>query len=261
MYKNNIMKRFLSAIFVLMFCLNVKSQTSLTEAVNFISYDDKDERIELFEILDRGQCAFMYFFFSDADSAPVFDPVIVEAYETLGYNAEDMFFIGVAPGDDSLSVANWKDTYGVEFPVVHALAKGGADAHDICDSYGVQIIPTAVLIAPNRQIIINNVFDQIWPLTSVDQLLWIFEEAMGTIDVAEIEDNQFNVYPNPASSVFNIKSEMSGEADVRIYDMAGRCVKNVRVNNISNATVDINDIDKGVYIVNVNGMMTKLVVE
>ena len=256
------MKRFLIAIFVLVFCLNVKAQTSLTEAVNFIAYDDQDERIELFEILDRGQYAFMYFFFSDAESTPIFEPAIAEAYETLGFNAEDVFFIGVAPGDDSISIANWKRTYDIEFPVVHALAKGGTTAHNICTDYGVVIIPTAVLIAPDRQIVINNVFDEIWPLTSAQQLLDMFEETAGiTVSVSEITANKFDVYPNPASSVLNIKSELNGEADVIIYDMAGRCVKNIRVNDIGDATIDVNDIEKGVYIVNVNGNMTKLVVE
>lgn len=257
------MKRFLLAIFVLVFCFNVKAQTSLTEAVNFIAYDDKNERVELFEILNRNQFAFMYFFFSDAETAPLFDHHIVEAYETLGSNEGEVFFIGVAPGDDSLSVANWRDTYGVEFPVVHALANGGTTAHDICSSYGVQIIPTAVLIAPDRQIVINNVFDVIWPLTSAQELLDMFEEVAGitVVDVPEIKENEFNIYPNPSSSVFNIKSEMTGEADVRIYDMAGRCVKSIRVNDISDATINVNDIENGVYIVDVNGKMTKLVVE
>lgn len=228
---------------------------------NFIAYDDQDERIELFEILDRGQYAFMYFFFSDTDTSPIFTPVMVEAYETLGSNAGEIFFIGIAPGDDSLSVANWKKTYGVEFPVVHALAKGETDAHDICDSYGTTEIPRAMLISPDRQIVIDNVFNKVWPLTSAQELYDAFEAAGVTLELAEMEESRFNVYPNPASSIINIKSDMTGKADVRIYDMAGRCVKKIRVSDIGDATIDISDIETGVYIVNVNGKMTKLVVE
>ena len=45
------MKKILSLIVVLMLCFNIKAQTSLTEAVNFIANDDQDSRFELFEVL------------------------------------------------------------------------------------------------------------------------------------------------------------------------------------------------------------------
>ena len=108
------MKKILSLIVVLMLCLNIKAQTSLTEAVNFIANDDQDSRFELFEVLDRGQCVFMYFFFSDASTSPVFDPCVAEAYHHYDDNQKEVFFVGVAPGDDSLSVKYWKDTYDVD---------------------------------------------------------------------------------------------------------------------------------------------------
>lgn len=251
------MKKVFSVIIALMFCLNIKAQTSLTEAVNFIANDDQDSKFELFEALDRGQCVFMYFFFSDASTSTVFDPCVAEAYHHYDDNQKEVFFVGVAPGDDSLTVNNWKNTYNVDFPVIHALAKGGTNAHDICSAYGVEWFSTAVLIAPDRKILIDN----IWPINSSQQLIDEFEAAMATIDVAEIEENTFKVYPNPTSSIINIKSDMTGKADVRIYDMAGRCVKKIRVSDIGDATIDISDIETGVYIVNVNGKMTKLVVE
>jgi hypothetical protein len=43
--------------------------------------------------------------------------------------------------------------------------------------------------------------------------------------------------------------------------MAGRCVKNIKVEDISNATINIEDLDKGVYFVDVNGKVEKLVIE
>lgn len=251
------MKKILSLIVVLMLCFNIKAQTSLTEAVNFIANDDQDSRFELFEVLDRGQCVFMYFFFSDASTSPVFDPCVAEAYHHYDDNQKEVFFVGVAPGDDSLSVKYWKDTYDVDFPVIHALAKGGTNAHDICSAYGVEWFSTAVFIAPDRKIMIDN----IWPINSSQQLIDEFEAAMATIDVTEIKDNEYSIYPNPASAEINITSQLNGEADVRIYDMSGRCVKETRIFNINNATINISDLDKGVYLVNVNGKVEKLVIE
>lgn len=251
------MKKILLLIAVLMLCLNIKAQTSLTEAVNFIANDDQDKRFELFEALDRGQFVFMYFFFSDASTSPVFDPYVTEAFHHYNDNQGDVFFVGVAPGDDSLSVKYWKDTYGADFPVIHAFAKGGTDAHDICTDYGVQWFSTAVFIAPDRQILIDN----IWPINSAQHLIDEFEEAMATIDVAEVKDDTFKIYPNPASDCINITSGINGEADVKIYDMTGRCVKEVRLNDMSSAAVNISDLNKGVYFINVNGKIEKLVVK
>ncbi len=40
----------------------------------------------------------------------------------------------------------------------------------------------------------------------------------------------------------------------------GRCVKNVIISD-SNTTLDLRDINKGVYLINVNGKVEKLIVE
>ena len=80
----------------------------------------------------------------------------------------------------------------------------------------------------------------------------------GTIELIE---NSFNIYPNPASSEVRISSTINGEANVSIYDMTGRCVKEIRVSDISNATINLNDVDKGVYVINVNGNVEKLIIK
>ena len=80
----------------------------------------------------------------------------------------------------------------------------------------------------------------------------------GTIELIE---NSFNIYPNPASSEVRISSTVNGEANVSIYDMTGRCVKEIRVSDISNATINLNDVDKGVYVINVNGNVEKLIIK
>lgn len=80
-------------------------------------------------------------------------------------------------------------------------------------------------------------------------------------DGIEELSSTFNIYPNPASSEITITSQHNGDADVKIYDMTGRCVKEVHVSNINNATINISDIEKGIYFINVNGKVEKLVVE
>ncbi len=75
----------------------------------------------------------------------------------------------------------------------------------------------------------------------------------GTIEIVE---NNFSIYPNPASTSISITG-VTGEA--RIFDMTGRCVKEVNV--IDDATVNIEDLNKGVYIININNKVEKLLVK
>ena len=75
----------------------------------------------------------------------------------------------------------------------------------------------------------------------------------------EMMSNDFMLYPNPASSEIKVISNIKGEADVNIYDMTGRCVKNVRVSDASKAAIDISDMEKGVYLININGKIERFV--
>lgn len=79
--------------------------------------------------------------------------------------------------------------------------------------------------------------------------------------LVEFANSTLKVYPNPASDFINITSELNGEAEVNILDMTGRCVKNVVINDMSNATINISDLDKGVYFININGSVSKLVIK
>ncbi len=54
---------------------------------------------------------------------------------------------------------------------------------------------------------------------------------------------------------------MTGEVEVNIYDVAGRCVKKTLVNDLNGATINIEDLCKGVYLININGVVEKLIIE
>ena len=81
--------------------------------------------------------------------------------------------------------------------------------------------------------------------------------TVGGDGVVEVLSDEFTVSPNPAKSTVNVN--LNGNAQVRIFDMTGRCVK--EVNATDNTTINIEDLNKGVYFVNVNGKVEKLVVE
>ena len=248
------MKRFLSLIVVLMLAFGVKAQTT---APDFTCIDDYGKLVHLYDILDNDQYAFLYFFFTDAvEPEGQFYNSVAEAYYNYGANQDEVFFIGIDPTADSLKANWWSLDYQVDFPIIHAFTDG-TSVHDICDAYGAKSLATVRLIAPDRTIII----DDIWPIESTQHLIGEIDAAIeahknGTLNIAELENN-CAIYPNPASSEVKIIS--NGDTNVKIFDMTGRCVKDVNVTE--NATIDIKDLNTGVYFVNVNGKVEKLVVK
>lgn len=72
---------------------------------------------------------------------------------------------------------------------------------------------------------------------------------VATIGVEEVEMNSISIYPNPATSNINIKSDMNGEGQVTLIDMTGRVIKNVNLTDMSNATINIEDVADGVYFI------------
>ena len=248
------MKKFLSLIFALMFAFGVKAQTT---APDFHCIDDYGRQVHLYDILDNGQYAFLYFFSPDTeDQEGQFSQIIAESYYNYGANQDEVYYIGIAPTGDSLTANWWSVDYQTDFPIIHKFTEG-SDVHDICDAYGVQFLATVKLIAPDRTIII----DDLWPINSTQHLIGEIDAAIeahknGTLNIAELENN-CAIYPNPASTEVKIIS--NGDANVKIFDMTGRCVKDVNVTE--NATIDIKDLNTGVYFVNVNGKVEKLVVK
>lgn len=70
---------------------------------------------------------------------------------------------------------------------------------------------------------------------------------VGNINVNEITTTSVSLYPNPASSVVYIQTELAGEATANIVDLTGRLVKSVNISDMQNASVNVENINTGVY--------------
>ena len=246
------MKKLLSLIVVLMLAFGAKAQT----APDFNCIDEFGRNVHLYNILDNGQYAFLYFFTTvTEDQEGQFSQIISESYYYYGANQDEVYFIGFDPHGDSLKADWWRVDYQVDFPIIHRFTDG-TNIHDICTAYGVQFLATLKLVAPDHQIII----DDIWPVESTQHLISAIDAAIAehkkTAGVAEIEE-RYAIYPNPATTEFTVN--VNGNANVKIFDMTGRCVKDVDI--VDNAVVDIKDLNTGIYFVNVNGKVEKLVVK
>jgi hypothetical protein len=89
------------------------------------------------------------------------------------------------------------------------------------------------------------------------------EALLGVNPVNEVAT--FSVFPNPSTNNFTITSSNSLTINgVEMYDINGRTVKSMKLDNLTSANVNISDLAPGVYMVKIsseNGSTTQKVVK
>ena len=158
------MKKILTFIFAITLSLNMLGQCPLTTAVDFTATDCHGTEVHLFDILDGGQYVLMDFFFTTCGPCQQATPKVVESYYAFGCNMYDVFYIEVSVSDGDAACQTWANTYGVEYPTI-STAGGGAT---ICNSlYQIGQYPTVILIAPDRSILIQD----LWPINNAQTII------------------------------------------------------------------------------------------
>ena len=77
------------------------------------------------------------------------------------------------------------------------------------------------------------------------------DDATGIEDAKALAaKSAVSIYPNPANDYLNIVSELELNS-VRFYDVTGRMVKKVELNGELNKAMDISDMNKGIYVLQV----------
>lgn len=161
------MKKIFTFIFAIMLSLNALAQCPLTTAVDFTATDCHGTEVHLFDILDGGQYVLVDFFFTTCGPCQQATPSIVESYYAFGCNMHDVYYIEVSTSDGDAACQNWVANYGVEYPTI-STAGGG---HDICTMYSISYYPTVILIAPDRSIVIQD----LWPIDDAPTVISALE--------------------------------------------------------------------------------------
>ncbi|WCO00742.1 T9SS type A sorting domain-containing protein [Psychroserpens ponticola] len=88
------------------------------------------------------------------------------------------------------------------------------------------------------------------------------EEALS---VSEFDFNSFSMYPNPAKDVLNIKLNNITKATLSIYDIQGKLVLEQSISETQNLELNVSDLHSGLYFVKLNTatkeMVKKLIIE
>lgn len=230
------MTKVLTFFLALSLSIGAFAQTPLTEAVDFTTTDHHGNEIHLFDILDGGQYVLIDFFYTSCGPCQNTIPLVVDAYYALGCNQHDVFFMEVSPTDHNNEpfsfIDTWIENYGIEYPTIY-LSGTPDDGAAICDMYQITSYPTMVLISPDREILLQDV----WPINSAQTIIEALapfgieehscDEAQTPAIVFEIEreasyaiDAKFT--PNAASASYYVLASTNAELDAETVKAEGQ---------------------------------------
>ena len=162
------MKKLITLTLALALGFGLKAQCPLTQAVDFTATDCHGTEVHLFDILDGGQAVLIDFFFANCGPCQQATPKVVESYYAMGCNMHDVFYMEISDRDNDAVCQNWCQNYGVEYPTIGGPAGGGT----ICNTYQIGAFPTVILIMPNRQIVIQD----LWPINNAQTVISALEQ-------------------------------------------------------------------------------------
>ena len=157
------MKKVFTLILALAFGFGLKAQCPYTEAIDFTATDIHGTEVHLFDILDGGQAVLIDFFFTTCGPCQQATPKIAQSYTAMGCNMYDVFYMEIATGDSDAACLNWVNNYGIEYPTI----SGAGGGTGICNQYGIGQYPTVILIMPNHQIVIQD----LWPISNAQTII------------------------------------------------------------------------------------------
>ncbi len=159
------MKKFLLFLAAIAITLGLKAQCPLTTAIDFTATDCHGTEVHLFDILDSGQYVLIDFFFTSCNPCQQATPKIRDSYTAFGCNMYDVFYMEISDRDSDAACQNWVNNYGIEYPTI----SGEAGGSTICGStmYRIPAFPTVILIAPDRSIVIND----LWPINNAQTII------------------------------------------------------------------------------------------
>ena len=186
-----------------------------------------------------------------------------------GQVANYLFFLGDAGTALTLDEDAWV-RLGVSFnyetgeviwrgPGFNGFVAGAATAVDPAEIDIIAVSGTTTTPAPgiNNAAAATGWFDNI--VTRIS-----FEDTLLGVSTPAYAVSQFSVYPNPSNDIVNVSVLGSIMNSAEIVDINGRTVKSIKLNGVSDATINVADLASGVYMLNVttdNGKLTRKVVK
>lgn len=215
------MRKAIPVILLLLLPFTARTQTTLDTAVNFSVKDITGYTHKLYNILDSGYMVVIDFFSTSCGPCATYAPAIQASYQNFGMNTGNVYFLGIAWGDDNQGVHSFDSTYGITYPSVSGMQGNG---NQVVLDYNILSYPTVILIMPDRSIREKH----IWPPTTarIDSILI----ANGAITTGScppdclLDEAALQIWPNPARELLQVRYTLKARSTVHLslIDMQGR---------------------------------------
>ena len=220
---------------------------------DFTGTDIDGNEIHIYDILDGGQWMLIHFFL--VDDSYDFMPYLTDSYRLFGCNGHDVFYMEVTPNGGNDAARAWAEQYGVEYPTISRTGGANTFVQDI----PVGFYPTVMLINPNHEIVVRDIY----PITDmqviVDNLMQYGIEQNECPGIG-VDENMESVmlYPNPANDFVTLKGESLGT--VRVYNTLGQKMDEFEANG-TELRISTANYESGIYFVKANEKTMKFVVK
>lgn len=73
------------------------------------------------------------------------------------------------------------------------------------------------------------------------------------INLDNLTNNRLELFPNPASNVFNLVMSTRGDYQISIYDLSGKLIDQSYHTGINSISIDVRDYTPSLYLVHIEG--------
>lgn len=97
-----------------------------------------------------------------------------------------------------------------------------------------------------------------------DQINGRYQESNKSMNIVNVENNDFEIYPNPSKGLFHCKLNSSviegnSQVDVQVFNQVGALVLNTKASYNSVFTIDLSEFKNGAYFVRAGSEVAKII--
>lgn len=253
------MKKITTFLFITALSVQLMSaQTTLTTAVDFTATDVDGNTFNLFNTLATGKYVVLDFMFTTCGPCQACAPKLWGAFTNYGCNTAGapIEFVSINRDDNNAVMHSWESTYmNATGPYPRGIsgtqgsATGGAQSFHA--TYGISAFPTMILIAPNHQILEQDM----WPITDASTFDSFFNphginQAPCTSGIANYTnaDEFITLSPVPVADLLTVTSKEHNLNELKIMNTLGQIIiSKVYGNNVKQDAVSVSELADGIY--------------
>jgi len=115
------------------------------------------------------------------------------------------------------------------------------------NDYGTPGMPKVVVLGKNTHTIYYNKNDNKTTQIGVENAITLALTPLVGIDEEEINNLNLTAYPNPTTGIINVDYNSKKPVQFNVINMLGENVFSQNTNNTKNTTIDISNLNKGFY--------------